>query len=119
MEAPPQFIEPTDTIRVAARETVLQELEAIGSRRKQLLSDADDELERLAAFLPVANAAGIRQNEIAERAAGSRQTLVNLRNEGRGGGDGWSLDLQIMLELAFRGPQTTASLTSCLPSVSG
>ena len=88
METPPQFIEPTDTIRVAARETVLQELEAIGSRRKQLLSDADDELERLAAFLPVANAAGIRQNEIAERAAVSRQTLVNLRNEGRGAGTG-------------------------------
>jgi DNA-binding XRE family transcriptional regulator len=115
----PQFIEPSDTIRVAAREAVLQELEAIGSRRKRLLSDADDELERLASFLQVATAAGIRQNEIAERAAVSRQTLVNLRNEGRGGGHDWNLDLQVMLVLAFQGPQTVESLTSSLPSVVG
>jgi hypothetical protein len=113
------FIEPTETVRAAAREAVLQELEAIGSRRKQLLSDAEDDLERLAAFLPVAVAAGIRQNEIAERAAVSRQTLVNLRNEGRGLGQEWSIDLEAMLVLAFQGPQTVESLTSSMPVAMG
>jgi DNA-binding XRE family transcriptional regulator len=115
----PQFIEASDTIRVAAREAVLRELEVIGSRRKRLLSDADDELERLAAFLNVASAAGIRQNEIAERAGVSRQTLVNLRNEGRGRGYDWNLDLEAMLALAFQGPQTVESLASLLPQVLG
>jgi DNA-binding XRE family transcriptional regulator len=115
----PQFIEASDTIRVAAREAVLRELESIGNRRKRLLSDADDELERLAAFLGVATAAGIRQNEISERAGVSRQTLVNLKSEGRGRGYAWNLDLEAMLALAFQGPQTVESLTSLLPPVIG
>jgi DNA-binding XRE family transcriptional regulator len=110
----PQFIEPTDTIKVAARDAVLQEIEAIGSRRKQLLSDADDELERLAAFLRLATTAGLRQTEIADRAGVSRQTLINLRNEGRGTDREWDLDLQAMVVMAFQGPQTVASLASCL-----
>jgi transcriptional regulator with XRE-family HTH domain len=118
-QATPHFIEPNDAIRLAAREVVLQEIEAIGRSRKQSLSDAEDELERLAAFLSVATAAGIRQNEIAERAGVSRQTLVNLRNEGRGGGHEGSLDLQAMVVLASQGPQTVASLTSSLPAVLG
>jgi DNA-binding XRE family transcriptional regulator len=84
-----------------------------------LLGDAEDEIDRLAAFLPIATSAGIRQNEIAERAGVSRQTLVNLRNEGRGRGIDWNLDLEAMLVLAFQGPQTVESLASMLPAVLG
>lgn len=115
----PQFIEANDTIRVVAREAILRELEALGNRRKRLLGDAEDEIDRLAAFLPIAASAGIRQNEIAERAGVSRQTLVNLRNEGRGRGVDWNLDVESMLVLAFQGPQTVESLASQLPSVLG
>lgn len=97
----------------------MQELQAIGVRRKQLLEEADAEMDRLAAFLSVATSAGIRQTEIAERVGVSRQTLVNLRSEGRSQRYEWSLDVQLMVALAFQGPQTITSLTSLVPSVVG
>lgn len=103
-----------DDIRAAARVAVLQELESIGMRRQALLEDADTELERLGAFLSVAESAGIRQNEIAERANVSRQTLLNLRNEGRGTKREWNIDIRVMLVLAFSGAQSLESLTSLL-----
>ena len=76
-------------------------------------------MERLAAFLGVAAAAGIRQTEIADRVGVSRQTLSNLRNEDRGQRYTLALDLKLMIALAFQGPQTTASLASLIRPDSG
>jgi transcriptional regulator with XRE-family HTH domain len=74
-----------------------QVLDAIGQRLTAARAGEAGELERLAAFLRIAEDVGLRQNEIAERAGVSRQTLINLRNSDRGLGQAMPLDTQLMM----------------------
>ena len=78
---------------------VRQVLDAIGQRLAAARAGEAGELERLAAFLQIAEDAGLRQHEIAERAGVSRQTLSNLRNSDRGLGHRIPLDTQLLMAL--------------------
>lgn len=101
-------------LRAAVTAAVGQELDAIGSRLTNLRADTNAEIERLGAFLDVAADAGIRPGEIADRAQVSRQTVLNLRNQGRGEDREWNLDLKILLHLGCHGPHSVDALTQHL-----
>lgn len=83
-------------------------------RRESAQLEADSELDRLGALLPVAEDAGMRQHEIAELAGVSRQTLLNLRNKGRGADRTWNLDLRVLLLMAFQGAHSAQMLESTI-----
>jgi transcriptional regulator with XRE-family HTH domain len=100
--------------RAAARRQVAQELENVRRRRESAQLEAEAELDRLGALLPVAEDAGMRQHEIAELSGVSRQTLVNLRNRGRGADRHWNIDLRILLKLAFHGAHSVPMLESAI-----
>ncbi len=100
--------------RAAARRQVGEELENVRRRRESAQLEAEAELDRLGALLPVAEDAGMRQHEIAELSGVSRQTLVNLRNRGRGSDRHWNLDLRILLKLAFHGAHSIPMLESAI-----
>lgn len=100
--------------RAAARRQVAHELENVRRRRESAQLEAEAELDRLGALAPVAEDAGIRQHEIAELAGVSRQTLVNLRNKGRGADRAWNLDLRILLAMAFHGAHSVHMLESSI-----
>lgn len=85
---------------VPVRAAVRQVLDAIGQRLAASRAGEAGELERLAAFLRIAEDAGLRQHEIAERAGVSRQTLTNLRNSSRGEEHAMPLDTRLMMGLA-------------------
>jgi transcriptional regulator with XRE-family HTH domain len=97
-----------------AAAAVRSALDGIGRRLASLRGGADAELERLGAFLTIAEMAHLSQKEVAERAGVSRQTLLNLRSSGRGAGYEWPVDLRIMLELGFHGPQSVEGLADVL-----
>jgi hypothetical protein len=100
--------------RAPVVEAIRGELDAIGARLRTLRADTSAELDRLGAFLEVATEAGIAAGEIAKLADVSRQTVLNLRTQGRGGDRTWEVGLQIMLSLGCHGPQTKDGLAGSL-----
>lgn len=71
-------------------------------------------MERLAAFRWLTEQAELRPHEVAERAGVSRQTLANLRSDGRGVDYEWPPDLRILLEVGLHGPRSTDQLVESI-----
>jgi DNA-binding MarR family transcriptional regulator len=104
-------------LRAAVEDAIRRELDALGARLSSFREAANAEIERLAALRWVTELAGLRPNEVAERAGVSRQTLVNLRSAGRGTDYQWPPDLRVLLELGLRGPRTNAELVESIGEV--
>lgn len=100
--------------RGAVEAAIRAELDALGDRLAAFREAAAAELERLAAFRWLTDLAGIGTSEVADRAGVSRQTLANLRSEGRAADYRWPVDLRVMLELGLGGPQTSAQLEAAV-----
>jgi hypothetical protein len=96
--------------RAAVEAVIRGELDALGDRLATYREAAAAELERVAAFRWLTELAGIRPTEVAERVGVSRQTLANLREDNRGAGHEWPLDLLVLLRLGLEGPQAVNSL---------
>jgi transcriptional regulator with XRE-family HTH domain len=100
--------------RAAVEGVVRAELDELGDRLSAFREAAGAELERLAAFRWLTELAGLGSSEVAERAGVSRQTLANLRSDGRGADYEWPVDLRILLELGLHGPQSTDELVGSI-----
>jgi transcriptional regulator with XRE-family HTH domain len=108
MDMIPVYDQGAQTTRAAVHGALRAELDALGTRLAAFRDAASSEMERLAAFRWATELAGFTGNEVAERTGVSRQTLLNLRSNGRGGD--WPMDLRMLLELGLSGPRSTEDL---------
>jgi transcriptional regulator with XRE-family HTH domain len=102
-------------VAAATAEAVRAELEAAGLRLARARADETAELDRVGALTEVAIDANVRLHEIAERAGVSRQTLLNLRNAGRGSDDRrWNVDARVACALGSRPAMSEPDLVNLI-----